>query len=160
MLKRWNKRCQIYKLTEGVTFSTPFKGISYIISHLSLNEDGLLDIKERYEWNGCSPKIEIFGTVFGTPEGAIPTQKVSLIIERTLGTISQSGMVAKNRRTFYASLIHDCLYQIAEDHADSLDRGAVDKIFLDLLKIFRFRPAKLYYAVVRLLGGLFWGKKS
>lgn len=98
--------------------------------------------------------------VFGTPEGAIPTKEERLIIERTLGTISQSGMVAKSRRTFYASLIHDCLYQIAEDHADSLDRRVVDEIFLDLLEVFRFRPAKLYYSVVRLLGGLFWGKKS
>ncbi len=157
-IKRWNKRCQIYKLDNQVTFSTQCTGIEYDNSHLSLSKDGLLTIKARYEWNGCSFKIEILGMVLGTPEGAIPTDSESETIIRILESFNQTGMVSKKRKTFYASLIHDSMYQIAEKHSTQMDRRIADKIFLSLLSAYRFRPAKLYYGFVRLFGWLFWGK--
>ena len=63
-------------------------------------------------------------------------------------------------KTYYASLVHDSLYQIRSDHVDTLSRLAVDKLFYRILKAYNFFPAPLYYQATRLLGKFVWEKNE
>ena len=60
---------------------------------LQIFENGIIRVKEGYAWDGCSPKFNILDLfVLGTPDGIrdIETGKA---------------------KTYYASLVHDALYQ-------------------------------------------------
>ena len=57
-------------------------------------------------------------------------------------------------KTYYASLIHDALYQYLPDGLP-LERYHVDEFFLRLMKESDFGPRWIYWLAVRLLGGLF-----
>jgi hypothetical protein len=93
--------------------------------------------KEGYAWDGCSPKIKIKDVYFGTPEAVL-------------------NFETGNSKTYYASLIHDVFYQFSTDLKSFISRKEVDREFYIILKENKFRFAKLYYGVVRLLGWLFW----
>lgn len=91
--------------------------------------DGELTIFAGYAWNGCSPKkkfLDLFS--FGTPDGVLD-----------LNTSKQ--------KSYYASLIHDILYQY-----EMIDKKLADSIFYEELKIDEFAPAKLYYWAVKIFG--------
>ena len=66
---RWSKDIFIWKLHRKVSLATSIKGVNYSGEYLSLDPTGILIIERDYAWNGCSPKFEVFGLVFGTPEG-------------------------------------------------------------------------------------------
>ena len=89
--------------------------------------DGWLYIYNGYAWDGCTPKKSVLGLFFiGTPDGHI------------------------NYRTnkafcYYASLVHDALYQYGIG-----TKQYADRLFLNMLKDFPLR--KLYYCVVRRFG--------
>ena len=59
-------------------------------------------------------------------------------------------------KTYYASLIHDVFYQFSKDIKTFISRKEVDEEFYIILEDHKFRFAKLYYGVVRLLGWIFW----
>ena len=84
----------------------------------------------------CSPKVCVFDFLLGTPEGVVyaPTEK---------------------RKTYFASLMHDALYQFLPDGLPFRRRHA-DRFFLVLLGESEFAPRWLYWAAVRLFGGLVW----
>jgi len=155
-ISRWNKNCQVWKLDEEVTLSTPLRGYSYESDYVVLGEDGTLTIKAEYSWNGCSPKVEAMGMLMGTPEGALPGDGEKEKIEGKLKDIGYEQFQWRKARTHYASLVHDALYQIGEKYPD-IDRKVVDMLFLKILKAYRFLPARAYYSIVRLLGRKFWG---
>jgi hypothetical protein len=82
--------------------------------------------------NGCSPKKSYWSLfVLGTPDG---TQDINL----------------GQQKCYYASLIHDALYQY-----EFIDRKVADDIFYELLKEAKFLPAIIYYWAVRLFGRRF-----
>jgi hypothetical protein len=93
-----------------------------------------------YAWDGCSPKFQVFDLIFGTPDGAV---------------ISGTGRPA----AYYASMVHDVLYQYHKKFKDKITRKQVDLIFLDELRKQNFRLAYIYFLFVRGLGGVYWGAK-
>ena len=102
---------------------------------LEIHPDGNARVLASYAWDGCTPKFSLFDIVFGTPDG-IPNQ------------------VTKKPKAYYASLMHDVLYQFLD--ADlPLSRAQADRVFLEILTRDRFAPRPIYYAAVRAFGGAF-----
>jgi len=101
---------------------------------LEIHPNGDARVLARYSWDGCTPKFTLFDIVFGVPDG-IPNE------------------VTMKPKAYYASLLHDVLYQFLD--ADlPLSRKQADQVFLEILTRDRFAPRPLYYAAVRLLGGV------
>ena len=104
---------------------------------LRILKDGKIVVFKGYSWDGCSPKISIFDLfLFGTPDGIIHYN-------------------TRKPKTYYASLIHDVLYQFLDDPRMPYSRGDMDKFFLDLMRETKFIPRFLYYIFVRLIGGVY-----
>lgn len=104
---------------------------------LHISHDGKITVYKGYAWDGCSPKISIFDWIYiGTPDG----------------TMNKSTGKPK---TYFASLIHDALYQFLDHPSMPLRRKEIDQIFLVLMTQSRFSLRWPYYAAVRLLGGVF-----
>lgn len=81
-----------------------------------LYPDGL-KVYPRYEWDGCSPKIVLFGRFWGTPD-----------FEKTL----------------LASLVHDVTTQF-DKCGVYLSRKEQDKLFLRILQSAGFKLSRLYF---------------
>jgi hypothetical protein len=153
---RWSKGVFIWKLHSRLIIGTSIKGVNYSEEHLSLDPTGKLAIEKDYAWNGCSPKFEVLGLVFGTPEGALPEQHEQQEIQGNLDSLGYSDFDWRMPKTYYASLVHDCLYQIRNDHGGIMSRLEVDKLFYRILKAYNFFPARLYYQAARILGKCVW----
>lgn len=96
---------------------------------------GVIFIPKGYSWDGCTPKIKIAGKlVIGTPDGEIHPE-------------------TGKPRTYYASLVHDALYQYFPQHG--ISRKDIDSLFLDMLRMSGFKSAGLYHRAVRWFGGIF-----
>jgi hypothetical protein len=107
---------------------------------LIIQRSGIITVTQGYAWNGCSPKFCLFDFLIGTPEGVVHKD-------------------SEKPKTYYASLVHDALYQFLEKELP-LDRKQADGAFLRLMKESEFAPATLYWLAVRLFGGLVYqGKK-
>jgi len=102
---------------------------------LEISKDGKATVLAPYAWDGCTPKYAVWDIVLGTPDG-IP------------------NVETKRPKAYYASLVHDVLYQFLD--ADlPISRAGADHIFLDLLSRDGFGPRWIYYAAVRVFGGGF-----
>ena len=101
---------------------------------LEIHPNGDARIVAGYAWDGCTPKFSLFDIVFGIPDG-VPNQ------------------VTKKPKAYYASLMHDVLYQFLDANLP-LSRAQADRIFLEILTRDRFAPRPIYYAAVRALGGV------
>ncbi len=55
-------------------------------------------------------------------------------------------------KTYYASLVHDALYQYLD--TIPIPRKEIDRVFLEMLKETAFPLAFLYYIAVRIFGGV------
>jgi len=102
---------------------------------LEILPNGDARVFARYAWDGCTPKFSVWDLVFGTPDG-IPNEKT------------------KKPKTYYASLLHDVLYQFLDAELP-LSRAQVDRVFLEILTRDKFAPRQIYYAAVRIFGGTF-----
>jgi hypothetical protein len=100
---------------------------------LEIHPNGDARVLEGYAWDGCTPKLFLFDIVIGTPDG-VPNK------------------ITKKPKTYYASLLHDVLYQFLDANLP-LSRAQVDKVFLDIMTRDHFALRKIYYGVVRILGG-------
>lgn len=94
-------------------------------------DPGICYIGNNYAWNGCSPKFELLDIGFGTPDGVL-------------------NMNTGKPKTYFASMIHDALYQYKEEI--SITRKQADEIFYDILRMEDFYWARTYYYAVRLFG--------
>jgi hypothetical protein len=103
---------------------------------LILEQGGKISVTRGYAWNGCSPKFCCFDLLVGSPDGVVD--------DRT-----------EKPKTYYASLVHDAMYQFLPDGIPVTRRDA-DRCFLMLMEETGFRPRLIYYLVVRILGGLVW----
>ena len=100
---------------------------------LEIHRNGDARVLSGYAWDGCTPKFSLFDVVIGTPDG-VPNQ------------------VTKKPKAYYASLVHDALYQFL-DLDLPLSRAQADRVFLEILTRDRFAPRSIYYAAVRVFGG-------
>ena len=106
---------------------------------LVIHADGRITVKDGYAWDGCSPKFSIFDLFYiGTPDGV-----------RDVNT--------GRPKTYYASLIHDALYQFMEHPDMPYSRAQMDRFFLVLMRARRFRLSGLYWLAVRVIGGIYHG---
>lgn len=130
-----------YTLTENETFAGYANGWQDVVfkttkGNLLLTiKDGLITIHAGYSWDGCTPKVKVFGKIIGTPDG-------------------------NHDETKRASLLHDALYQAkhALKWSDTIrvSRKLVDDYFYIELVYAKWKYAKLYYRTVRALGWIYW----
>ncbi len=106
------------------------------VVRLIIEQGGRITVTRGYAWNGCSPKFCVFDILLGPPEGVVHVR-------------------TEKPKTYYASLVHDALYQFLPDHLP-LKRRHADRFFLLLLAESEFAPRWLYWTAVRLIGGLVW----
>lgn len=133
----------LYKLDENFTWASGvcvpgemvFKDKKGAV-RLIIEESGDITVTSGYAWNGCSPKFCTFDLLFGTPEGVVSKK-------------------TERPKTYYASLIHDALYQFYPDGLP-FDRRQADGFFLRLLAESNFAPRNIYWFFVRVFGGLIW----
>lgn len=120
----------IYKFTleKDTEIMTELKGHNFVCEWFRLFEGGKIIIKKGYSWDGCSPKVKIFGKIIGTWDG-------------------------KNNSTYYASMLHDVLYQYKREIPFS--RLEVDKQFKKDLEKINFKYTNIYYFFVRKFGGMY-----
>lgn len=102
---------------------------------LEIYPDGTAKVLADYAWDGCTPKFALWDILLGTPDG-VPNIKT------------------KKPKTYYASLMHDALYQFL-DAGMPFSRAAADHIFFELMKRDNFGPRLAYFAAVRVFGGVF-----
>lgn len=103
------------------------------VVRLIIEADGTITVTKGYAWNGCSPKVCVFDFLVGTPEGVVHAR-------------------TEKRKTYFASLVHDALYQFLPEGLPYSRRDA-DRFFLVLLGEGEFAPRWPYWAAVRLFGG-------
>jgi hypothetical protein len=103
---------------------------------LFIDKHGTITVLRGYAWNGCTPKLCFLDLLVGTPDGAV---------------YEGTG----RRKTYYASLVHDALYQFLRE-ASPLTRADADRFFLRLMQESDFALARVYWLVVRALGWAFW----
>lgn len=102
---------------------------------LILKQNGDIMVTARYAWDGCTPKLCFLDVLIGIPDGAVDT-----------GT--------GRPKTYYASLVHDALYQFLHDGLPYTRKDA-DRFFLQLMKETDFALRGLYYVAVRIFGHIF-----
>jgi len=105
------------------------------VKRLEIRQNGEIKVLKDYAWDGCTPKFCLLDLVFGVPDGVVH--------KRT-----------KRPKTYYASLVHDALYQFMDDDLP-LSRKEADLCFLRLMQESEFALSKLYYLAVRCFGGIF-----
>ena len=128
-----------YYLHEDYSTCINIKGVQFKNSWIKIKKDGGILIKQRYAWNGCSPKIRILDLLFGTPDGAL-------------------NLKTGYEYCYHASLVHDVLYQFKKELP--ISRKQADLVFRDRLKSTGFFWWRVYYLVVRAAGWIFgkWNK--
>lgn len=106
---------------------------------LVLERGGRITVMRGYSWNGCSPKVCLFDILVGTPDGVVHT-------------------VTGRPKTYFASLVHDALYQFMRVDAP-VRRAEADRCFLRLMAESDFLPRYLYWGAVRIAGWWVWQGK-
>ncbi len=130
----------IFKTDSAVTVVTDILGITFRSRWLTVKEDGTITVPAEYAWDGNSKKISVFDLfVLGTPDGIIDVRTMK-------------------PKTWYASLVHDALYQYYGYHG--IARKDMDAIYRALAREANFAPADLYWFFVRAFGGLFFLRKK
>lgn len=120
----------LYKINRPFSYQHPeLSTIDFENTWLTIR-DGQLTIASEYAWDGCSPKISLFGLwTIGTPDGALRYGKPW---------------------TYYASLVHDVLCQFRHEHP--LTQKQVTTIFQDMLTEVHWPWRKVYVWAVDYLG--------
>jgi hypothetical protein len=131
---------KVYKFVqfEDVFIRTNLTGRGSKHEWLEILDDGKIIVKGSnpggYAWDGCSPKWNFIDLIVGTPDGRLDFNTDKQI-------------------TYYASMIHDALYQYKGDIRFS--RKEVDQLFKLNLRRAGFMLSGIYYFFVRLFGGLY-----
>lgn len=110
------------------------------IVRLIIEKEGRITVTREYAWNGCSPKFVFLDLLWGTPDGAVyrPTGRP---------------------KAYFASLIHDALYQFL-GAGSPISRREADGCFRRLLGESEFRLSWIYWVAVRLGGWTVWKAKA
>lgn len=137
----------LYKLDENYCWESGVHfGSDYVYRdvkervRLIIEAEGRITVTKGYSWNGCSPKLCIFDINIGTPDG---------VVHKCTG----------RPKTYFASLVHDALYQFLRVNAP-VSRRQADAFFLRMMKNSDFCLRYIYWAAVRVFGWTVWlGKK-
>jgi len=127
----------IYKITEDYHYQATGWTLEEVFESewLRISREGVITVKANqkgYAWDGCTPKVSLLNLwVIGVPDGHVDY--------RTMQPY-----------TYYASLVHDALYQYLA--SVPVSKGQIDRLFLKMMGDFKLRY--IYYAFVRLFGGL------
>ncbi|MGH2360849.1 MAG: DUF1353 domain-containing protein [bacterium] len=105
------------------------------VTRLILGRDGAITVTKGYAWDGCTPKLCFFDIHIGVPDGVVDSR-------------------TRKPKTYYASLVHDALYQFLTDGLP-LSRAQADRCFLRLMAETGFALRWIFYVAVRLWGDLF-----
>jgi len=141
---RWFFRIyKIYTLAEDFVWESqhPIPKTLYFYDEndklrMVIDKKGKITVKERYTWDGCTPKFSVFDLfIFGTPDGI-------------------RFRLTDKPKTYYASLVHDALYQFLPemDESHGITRRDADDIFRDILIKYEFAPNWIYWLAVRAFG--------
>lgn len=126
----------VFKTESAVTVITDIIGVSFRSRWLTIMPDGAVIVSAGYAWDGNSKKINVFDLfILGTPDGVIDV--------RTM-----------RPKTWYASLVHDALYQYYGYHG--VARKDMDAVYRCLAREANFAPTDLYWFFIRTFGGLFF----
>lgn len=99
-------------------------------------ERGRITVTRGYAWNGCSPKGCFFDLIIGTPDGVVHIK-------------------TERPKTYYASMVHDALYQFLRVNSP-VSRRQADECFLRLMAESEFSLRYIYWSAVRWFGWLVW----
>jgi len=124
-----------FKIQKDYSYESGWKlEAAYSSKWLEISTSGQIRVRANekgYSWDGCSPKWSVFNLfLFGIPDGHVDY--------RTMKPY-----------TYYASLVHDALYQYLDSVPVSKDK--IDLLFLKMLGDFKLR--KIYYFFVKHFGG-------
>jgi len=112
---------------------------------LSISDNGTITVKgshpDGYGWDGCTPKMNLLHITWGIFDGKL----------------KQFGEGNYKPYTYYASMIHDVLYQYKR--CVPVTRKEADLIFYTMMKESGFMWAHIYYIFVRVFGWWFRGWK-
>ena len=120
-------------------YSERLRGRYFSKNWLSI-ENGLVTVKgsfnnkKGYAWDGCTPKFNFMDITWVIPDG-----------KTIQHTEPISGKTHYAPITYYASMIHDALYQYKR--CIPVTRKEADLIFYDILKGSKFSLAWLYYGL-------------
>jgi len=101
---------------------------------MTISPSGAVMIAAGYAWDGCTPKFQCCGRVFGAWDGEI--------------------MADGRPQAWRASLLHDALYQFSYRRAYTREQADIE--FFHLLTEAKFKLASQYYSAVRLFGWVWW----
>jgi len=135
----------VYCIKKDYIYKSSIKNRKFENEWFKIEKDGTITVKgsnkNGYAWDGCSPKlIKIADMYFGTPEG---------VLNYSTG----------QPKTYFASMIHDVLYQFSKDIKDLVKREEADNEFCAILRRDGFRSARFYYWGVKSFGWIWWGKR-
>ena len=116
----------------GINLNNHFSYLCNNKEIVSIDKSGNILVRKGYMWDGCSPKINLVFVEIGTWDGDI-------------------NLNTGKPETYYASLIHDVLYQFRDESDFPFTRKQIDNFFYELLKNFKYK--KVYYWSVRIFGG-------
>ena len=125
-----------FKITEDYTYHDTNWNLAeeFDSQWLRITTNGVITVKvgeNGYAWDGCTPKKSVFNLVIlGVPDGHVD--------HRTMKPF-----------TYYASLIHDALYQYLD--TVPVSKAEIDRLFKTMLGDFKLRH--VYYLFVKHLGG-------
>jgi hypothetical protein len=88
-----------------------------------------------------------------TPDGAITVRAGFEFDGSTFSPDGRRDRATGKPRMYYPALVHDALYVFLPHTPFS--RREIDDIFLRMMREAGFRPAWLYFGMVRALGGVF-----
>lgn len=136
-----NKRAVwIFKLKDNYEYQSNLKTKKFESKWLVIDDKGKITVRMGYSWDGCSFKFNVIDLlVVGTPDGIVDINTMK-------------------PKTYYASLIHDALYQYMFYH--SITRKEADRLFYGMLKENNFLLRGIYYFAVRCIGWIFFTKKK
>ena len=138
-------RKKVYKYVhdEDVSVGTSLSGRSFENEWLRIEDSGLIVVKgsnqRGYAWDGCSPKVNFLHLIWGTADG-------------------QLDFRTDKPFTYYASMVHDVLYQFKSEVPVS--RKEADILFSKMLRKAGFMWWWLYGFAVRVGGGFYGGWKT
>ena len=119
-----------HSLPEDLVFRDKISEVRLVIER-----DGRITVTRGYAWDGCTPNFCLFDFLIGVPDGVVHVR-------------------TGRPKTYYATLVHDALYQFLPDGLP-LTRRRADEFFLRLMAESDFGPRWIYWIAVRLFGGLF-----
>lgn len=115
-------------------------------------EDGIITVRgsqdnnRGYAWDGCTPKFNFLQITWGNFDGQLYKH-----------TIQSDGSTSYKPRTYYASMVHDVLYQYKR--CAPVTKAEADKIFYHQLKEAKWIWARFYWFGVTTFGWVFPGWK-